>query len=115
MKKLIFSAICFGLMSTAPMLQANDKVSQVYDAHRYQKACQNKTQGTPVSFAYRGIIWNGTCQPQFMPTDKNVRLHGNETQIYRACSSTSGMTSVQIDGQNVRGKCVLGFTPPQPR
>ena len=115
MKKVVLSTLCLGLFSISPLTAANDKVSQVYDPHRYQQVCKNKTQGQHVSFAHRGIIWNGTCQPQFMPVDRSLRLQGNEAQIYRACTSTTGTTTVQIDGRNVSGKCVLGFTPPQPR
>lgn len=115
MKIQILSALCFGLLGIISTTQANDKVSQIYDAQRYHKACQNQSQGAHVTFAHRGIIWNGTCQPQFMPTDKNIRLHGNEAPIYSACSSTTGTTTIQIDGKTVAGKCVLGFTPPQPR
>ncbi len=34
------------------------------DAHQRKQivVCQNKSEGTPVTYAYKGVIFNGTCQ-----------------------------------------------------
>src|SRR5690606_28531072 len=93
---------------------ANDKVEKVYDAQRYQKVCKGKTQGAQVSFAYRGIIWNGTCEPQFFPSSKNASITGDEAELTTACSGDTGATTASINGTEVKGKCALGFMPPRP-
>ena len=76
-KKILFSSILCGLFFS-PFVSANDKVEKVYDSQRYQQVCKGKSQGTAVSSAYRGIIWNGTCEPQFFPSSKNANIHGDD-------------------------------------
>lgn len=55
MKALSVSALCmsaFGIVHAA-------------DAHEKKQisVCKNKSEGTPVTYAYKGVIYNGTCQP----------------------------------------------------
>ena len=102
-----------GASSLSPLAFANDKVEKVYDAQLYQKICKGKSAGDAVTFAHRGIIWNGTCEQQFFPSSKSS-LVGNETEIYNSCQGSIGATTVTINGQEVKGKCALGFTPPRP-
>ena len=90
------------------------KSKKVYDAQRYQKVCKGKTQGAQVSFAYRGIIWNGTCEPQFFPSSKNASITGDEAELSTACSGDTSATTASINGTEVKGKCALGFMPPRP-
>ena len=35
------------------------------DAHEKKQisVCKSKSEGTPVTYAYKGVIYNGTCQP----------------------------------------------------
>jgi hypothetical protein len=113
-KHLVLSSVCLGFALTAPAAFANDKVASTYDANRYMQVCKGKSQGDHVSFAYRGIIWNGTCQPQFFASNKGT-LMGDEAEIYRTCKGASGMHSAMINGKEVKGKCALGFTAPQPK
>ena len=69
-----------------------------------------------VSFAYRGIIWNGTCEPQFFPSSKNANIHGDEAELASICQSDSKATSINIEGKKeIKGKCALGFVAPKPR
>ena len=89
------------------------KVEKVYNAQKYQQVCKGKSEGAPVSFAYRGIIWNGTCQQQFFPSS-STNIKGDEPELYTSCSS-GGKTSATINGTQVNGKCALGFTPPRPQ
>lgn len=112
-KKLLFS-IMLGAMSVTGMATANDKVEKVYNPDLYQKVCKGKSAGQAVSFPYRGIIWNGTCEPQFFSNDKNA-LTGTEAEIYTACQNGSGTGTATINGQEMQGKCALGFTPPRPK
>jgi len=112
-KKLIFS-IMLGALSVTGMATANDKVEKVYNPDLYQKVCKGKTAGAAVTFAHRGIIWNGTCEPQFFSNAKNT-LMGDEAEIYTACQGASGANTATINGQEVQGKCALGFTPPRPK
>ncbi len=64
--------------------------------------------------AYRGIIWNGTCEPQFFPSVKNSSIAGDEPELTSACSGDTGATTVNINGTEVKGKCTLGFMAPRP-
>ncbi|WP_273776824.1 hypothetical protein [Acinetobacter sp. GSS19] len=112
-KKLLLSVL-FCSFCLSPLVQANDKVEKIYDAQLYQKVCKGKAQGTEVSFAHRGIIWNGTCEPQFFPKQSRD-IMGNERELFTTCAGTHTAMSANINGAEVRGKCALGFTPPQPK
>ena len=113
MNKNIFLATALCGLCFAPFAaSANDKVEKVYNAQKYQQVCKGKSEGAPVSFAYRGIIWNGTCQQQFFPSS-SANIRGDEPELYTSCSS-SGATTATINGTQVKGKCALGFTAPRP-
>jgi hypothetical protein len=114
MKKYLF--ILFGLSSLAfsSSLLANDKVQTVYNPQTYQKVCKGKQAGDWVSFAYRGIIWNGSCQQQFFSSDKNAMIHGDEPELLRVCRQDPQAKMVTISGQSYKGKCMLAFSPPRP-
>lgn len=113
-KNFLLSSILCGVCLAPFAASANDKVEKVYDAQRYQKVCKGKTQGAQVSFAYRGIIWNGTCEPQFFPSSKNASITGDEAELTTACSGDTSATTASINGTEVKGKCALGFMPPRP-
>lgn len=93
---------------------ANDKVESTYNAKQYQQVCKGKSEGAEVSFAYRGIIWNGTCQPQFFP-NSTKGLKGDEAELRTACSADSAIKTATIAGQEYKGKCALGYAPPMPK
>ena len=113
-KNFLLSSILCGLCLTPFAASANDKVEKVYNAQKYQQVCKGKTQGAQVSFAYRGIIWNGTCEPQFFPSSKNASITGDEAELSTACSGDTSATTASINGTEVKGKCALGFMPPRP-
>jgi hypothetical protein len=113
-KSILLSCVCCSLTLSAFPVFANDKVQSTYDGNRYMQVCKGKTQGAPVSFAYRGIIWNGTCEPQFFPSNKSG-ITGAESELYTTCQGASGATSATINGREVRGKCALGYSAPQPK
>lgn len=102
---------CIGLSSFS---FANDKVESTYNAKQYQQVCKGKTEGAEVSFAYRGIIWNGSCQSQFFPT-KTATLKGDEAELNSICRTDSTAKSVNISGKEYPGKCALGYAPPMPK
>ncbi|QIC64367.1 hypothetical protein [Acinetobacter schindleri] len=112
-KKILFS-IMLGALSVTGMATANDKVAKVYNPDLYQKVCKGKSAGDAVTFAHRGIIWNGTCEPQFFSNSKTA-LMGDEAEIYSACQDASGNTTTTVNGREISGKCALGFTPPRPK
>ena len=112
-KNLLLSAVLGGFCLAPLATQANDKVETIYNVQKYMQVCKGKSQGTPVSFAYRGIIWNGTCEPQFFSTNKAVK--GNESELMTACQTDMMTKSIMINGMEVKGKCALGFTPPYPK
>lgn len=114
-KNIFLSSILCGLCLAPFAASANDKVETVYSAQKYQQVCKGKSQGDQISFAYRGIIWNGTCEPQFFASGKNAAVKGDEAELYTACSGNSGAATATINGTEVKGKCALGFTPPRPK
>ena len=110
---ILLSALLCGVC-LSPLAQANDKVDRVYNAQTYQKVCKGKMQGAQVSFAYRGIIWNGTCEPQFFP-QQTSSIMGNEAELFSTCDADANAMRATINGAEMSGKCALGFTPPRPR
>lgn len=113
MKNGLYAAVLMCGLGVAGSAIANDKVDTFYDAKQFERVCKGKAQGDMVSFAYKGIIWNGSCQPQFIPTQsKNIK--GDETQLNSICRSDPTTTSINIEGQQYKGKCTLAFTPPEP-
>ncbi|NNH01157.1 hypothetical protein [Acinetobacter sp. ANC 5414] len=113
-KNFLLSSILCGLCLAPFAASANDKVEKVYDSQRYQKVCKGKSQGAPVSFAYRGIIWNGTCEPQFFPSGKNASVSGDEAELMNACSGDMNAKMATVNGTEMKGKCALGFMAPRP-
>lgn len=108
---IILCSLCLTPFAT----QANDKVETTYNAQKYQKVCKGKTQGAQVSFAHRGIIWNGTCEPQFFSSSKNSAIKGDEAELSSTCSADMNAKMANINGTEIKGKCALGFMPPQPK
>ncbi|WP_425916842.1 hypothetical protein [Acinetobacter sp. TSRC1-2] len=113
-KNFLLSSILCGLCLAPFAASANDKVEKVYNAQKYQQVCKGKTQGAQVSFAYRGIIWNGTCEPQFFPSAKNASVSGDEAELTTACSGDMNAKMATVNGTEIKGKCALGFVPPRP-
>jgi hypothetical protein len=113
-KNFLLSSILCSLCLTPFAASANDKVEKVYNAQKYQQVCKGKTQGAQVSFAYRGVIWNGTCEPQFFPSAKNASVNGDEAELTTACSGDMNAKMAMVNGTEIKGKCALGFVPPRP-
>ena len=59
--KLILSSLICGLCFTVAA-QANTKTTQDPQTQKYQQVCKGKKQGDAVSFAYKGVIFNGVCE-----------------------------------------------------
>lgn len=112
---IFLSTVLCGLCFAPFAASANDKVETIYNAQKYQQVCKGKSQGAQVSFAHRGIIWNGTCEPQFFASSKNASIKGDEAELMSTCSGNSGATTATINGAEVKGKCALGFMPPRPQ
>lgn len=111
--KILLSAfLCSMGLSTVGF--ANDKVESTYNAKQYQQVCKGKSEGAEVSFAYRGIIWNGTCQTQFFPTITKG-FKGDEAELRSVCASDAAAKTASIGGQEYKGKCALGYAPPMPK
>ena len=114
MNKKILVATLFSMACLSSPLYANDKVESTYNAKLYQQVCKGKSEGADVSFPYKGIIWNGTCQNQFFPNNA-TGIKGNEAQLNSSCLSDSAAKSINIEGKEYKGKCALGFAPPLPK
>ena len=61
-KKLLISSflcsLCFTLAAPTHAKSNLDAQTQ-----KFQQICKSKKQGDMVSFAYKGVIFNGTCEP----------------------------------------------------
>lgn len=113
-KKIFATALCLGLsFGCASLAQANDKVEKIYNSKMIQQVCKGKHMGDAVSFAARGILWNGTCQTQFIPMHPKM-IKGNENELYDTCQNDPHAKMATINGQEMKGKCALAFTPPRP-
>ena len=111
--KKIFMPLCIGMAMTTTGF-ANDKVESTYNAKQYQNVCKGKSEGTDVSFPFKGIIWNGTCQTQFFPSNASG-IKGAEEQLNSSCKTDPEVKSVNIEGKEYKGKCALGYAPPMPK
>lgn len=110
--KIVF-AILFSSFALNAVANSQSHTSQANDIQKYQAVCKAKAPATEVSFAYKGVIWNGQCQPQFFPTSKQAALP-DAAQRSAICKEDAELKSTQIDGQEVKGKCVMAYLPPQP-
>lgn len=109
--------LCFSvttLFAGSLYAQTHEQTSAA-DLRKFQQVCKGKTMGAEVSFAHKGVIWNGTCESTFMPTDKSTPMAGNEANIYSVCASDKDATTMTVNGNEVKGKCVLMYTPPMPK
>ncbi|SUU22532.1 hypothetical protein [Acinetobacter haemolyticus] len=66
--KLLLSSLICGLCFTVTA-QANAKTAADQLTQKYQQVCKGKKQGDAVSFAYKGVVYNGACQ-----NDENDKL-----------------------------------------
>ena len=115
MKHNIFTAaLCLGLsLGYTSLAQANDKVEKIYNPQMIQHVCKGKHAGDATSFAAHGILWNGTCEMQFIPMHSKM-VHGSENELYDTCQSDPHAKMAMVNGQELKGKCALAFTPPRP-
>lgn len=112
--KFMLSAVLSCLVLAPLSLHANDKVSNAYNPQKYQQVCKGKSKGDAVSYAARGIIWNGTCQTQFIPSGNYKNIKGNEAELTSICKSDMKSKAINIEGKEYLGKCALAFTAPTP-
>ncbi len=60
--KLLLSSLIYSLCFSVAA-HAGTKATQDQQAKKYEQVCKGKKQGTPVSFAYKGVVFNGSCEP----------------------------------------------------
>lgn len=109
--------VCFlmtAVFAIPAYAQTQDQTSMA-DLKKFQQVCKGKTAGAEVSFAHKAVIWNGTCESVFTATDRTVTLVGSEAEIYHICTNDKEATSMTINGSEVKGKCILTYTPPMPK
>ena len=61
-KKLLISSFLCSLC-LAVTAQVNAKSTVDAQTQKYQQVCKGKKQGDMISFAYKGVVFNGTCEP----------------------------------------------------
>ena len=60
-KKLLISSFLCSLC-LAVTAQVNAKSTVDAQTQKYQQVCKGKKQGDAVSFAYKGVVFNGVCE-----------------------------------------------------
>ena len=80
-----------------------------YNVSKLQNACKGKSQGSQVAIAMNGVIFNGTCEVQYMPNARGTSFDLSQTE--QACSGQqhNAMVNANIDGKEMAGKCLLAF------
>lgn len=102
------------LMSVPSYAQSTDSQYRS-DLKKYQQVCKGKRTGDEVSFAYKTVIWNGTCEPLFTINDQNLNFAKTESNAYQHCMVNPNVKSITLNGKSLKGQCVLTYTPPMPK
>lgn len=99
--KLILSSLICGLCFTVAA-QANAKTTQDPQTQKYQQVCKGKKQGDAVSFAYKGVIFNGVCENNHTgklafqpPMPANNATPETQSKISETQSAPRPVSSVQ--------------------
>lgn len=101
-------------MSSTTFAQSADR-EYVSNLKKFQQVCKGKSAGSEVNFAHKGVIWNGTCEHLFTANTASVNTTDSEQIAYKTCQQDAQSATMQIDGKDVKGKCVLTYTPPMPK
>lgn len=84
-------------------------------AKTFQQACRGKSEGTPVSLALNGVIFNGSCQVMLVPGNANTARTVEDAALTQACAGKAHENvTATLNGQEVKGKCVLSFHSIEP-
>ena len=100
-KKLLISSFLCSLC-LAVTAQVNAKSTVDAQTQKYQQICKSKKQGDMVSFAYKGVIYNGTCEPNEAgklvfqpPMPANNATPETQSKISETQSAPRPVSSVQ--------------------
>jgi hypothetical protein len=116
MKKHILSSITLACLFLTPLhLQANNAVDNFYTPDLYQKACNGKSVGAETNFRYKGVLWNGTCETQFFPTQKTEIFERFAKELNSVCKINPASKAINLKGIDFKGKCGLGYMAPAPK
>lgn len=63
MKKIMLKTLSITLLSFAAMTVANAADTSKAETNMQIKACAKKKQGDWTSYGYKGVTFNGTCEP----------------------------------------------------
>lgn len=84
-----------------------------YNASKLQQVCRGKTAGAPAVLIMNGVIFNGTCEVQYLPNSKQRAANSafDPAEVAQICEgqSVNSATKATIDGKEVPGKCALAF------
>lgn len=86
------------------------------NARAFQQVCHGKAEGTPVSLALNGVIFNGTCQVMLVPGNPKATAGVEDSALAQACVGKKAGESIAapLNGQDVKGKCALSFHTIEP-
>lgn len=110
-KKII--AALFSSLAFCSIAMAQSNSPQANDVKKYQAVCKGQSAGSPVSFAHKGVLWNGSCESQFFPTSKQA-VTIDDAQRIAICAENPDAKSAQVNDQELKGKCVMAYLAPQP-
>lgn len=87
-----------------------------YNASHFQQVCKGKSEGSPVSMALNGVIFNGTCQLMLVPANKRIASNIEDAVLTQACvgKKTNESISTTLNDQEIKGRCNLSFHSIEP-
>ena len=99
-KLLISSFLCSLCLAVTAQVHAKSTVDA--QTQKYQQVCKSKKQGDMVSFAYKGVVYNGTCEPNEAgklafqpPMPANNATPETQSKISETQSAPRPVSSVQ--------------------
>ena len=111
---LCTSAFLFSMSAQAKPTTSGE--TYTYNASHFQQACKEKSEGSTVSMALNGVIFNGTCQLMLVPTNKRIASNIEDAALTQACvgKKTNESISTTLNDQEIKGRCNLSFHSIEP-
>lgn len=117
-RQALLAAAMLSSMTLSGLAQAAPTTSGEtfqYNASKLQQVCRGKTAGAPAILIMNGVIFNGTCEVQYLPNSKSRNSQSassfDPAEVAQVCEgqSVNSAAKATIDGKEVAGKCALAF------
>lgn len=109
---VILSSTAFVSMANAAPTTSGETFQ--YNPAKLQQVCRGKSAGAPAVLIMNGVIFNGTCEVQYLPNTRSKSMSMDDSMANSAADACAGKsanssTSVTVDGREMAGKCVLAY------